>query len=259
MSRKQTGKLPMPPPPVGESTVKQPGKEIRIWQLDFLTKHFLVLSAFLLGISAALSMLFLSAYLTVFDWTLIWLIEYTDLAKLFLLGASLILAMLVGSSSYLQNFIVWKVMSGRAKLVFGFLIAAILAWTQLQPIYADFKKDLYFPHYHVYRATSAGLVAYVVFGSRFIRTNWSNGNKNEMLNDLLFAAISITIFGLTFGYYVRDESYDRRDIFTKETIFPDARVILSLSHHLAFLSHGSIVILPTNDITKIVTQQPPKT
>jgi small-conductance mechanosensitive channel len=258
MSQKQTGKRPAPPSDDGLIS-KQTEQEIRIRQLDFLTKHFLVLSAFLLGISAALSMLFLSAYLAVFDWTLIWLIEYADLAKLFLLGAALMLAMLVASSSYIQNFMVWKGLSGRAKIVFGVLFAAFLAWTQLQPIYGDLRKGLYFPEYHVYRAFTVLLFTYVVFGSRFIRANWQNLKKNEIMADLLFATISIAIFGLTFGYYVRDESYDKREIFTKDMSYPDARVVLSLSHHMAFLSHDKIIILPTSDITKTVTQQPPKT
>jgi hypothetical protein len=126
------------------------------------------------------------------------------------------------------------------------------------PLYADIKNGLYFPQYHLYRALTIFILTYVAFGSRFILANWKNGLKNEMMADLLFVSISISIFGLTFGYFVRDESYDKREISTKEMSYPDSRVILSLSHHMAFLSHDKIVILPTSDITKTVTQVSPK-
>lgn len=240
------------------SLEEQSVKDVRMRQLDFLTKHFLVLSAFLLGISSALSMLFLVSYLAVFDWTLVWLIEYADLAKLFLLGAALILAMLVVGSTYIQNFIALKGIDGKAKFVFGFFIVAFVAWTLLQPIYEDIKKGIYFPQYHLYRAFSIVSLGYFVFGSRFILANWKKRLKNEIMSDLLFISISISVCGLTFGYFVRDESYDKREIFTKEASYPDSKIILSFSHHLAILSHDKIVILPTSDVIKIVTQVPPK-
>jgi hypothetical protein len=66
--------------------------------LDFITKHFAALSAFAIGVASTTTMLFLSPYLSVFDWSLIWLVEYGDVGKFILIGVGLlgsILAVLV--------------------------------------------------------------------------------------------------------------------------------------------------------------------
>jgi hypothetical protein len=49
--------------------------------LDFLTKHFWVLSTAITSLLAAVTFLFISSYLSVFDYSLIFIIEYTDILK----------------------------------------------------------------------------------------------------------------------------------------------------------------------------------
>jgi hypothetical protein len=49
--------------------------------LEFVTKHFVVVSAIAVLAATALGMDFLYAYLVRFDWSLIWLVEYSDIFK----------------------------------------------------------------------------------------------------------------------------------------------------------------------------------
>src|SRR5690242_10382348 len=50
--------------------------------MDFITKHFAVISVAMAAIGATLAIIFIAAYLRVFDWRIIWTIEYTDVLKI---------------------------------------------------------------------------------------------------------------------------------------------------------------------------------
>ena len=54
--------------------------------MENITKNFVALSAAVTIFSIALAMAFLLSYLSVFDWNLIWIIEYTDLLKFGAIG-----------------------------------------------------------------------------------------------------------------------------------------------------------------------------
>src|SRR5215470_1886968 len=58
--------------------------------LEWLTKNFVLVSAVLVIGAATASAVALAAYLSVFDWTLIWLVDYSDLTKLFILFSAFI-------------------------------------------------------------------------------------------------------------------------------------------------------------------------
>jgi voltage-gated potassium channel Kch len=77
--------------------------------LNFITKNFLALSSFVVVLASAISLLFLIAYLGVFDWNLIWLIEYGDLTKFFLIGAALILSVMATISYWFQDIHTWLI------------------------------------------------------------------------------------------------------------------------------------------------------
>ena len=57
--------------------------------MDFITKHFAVLSVALAVFGATTSIIFIAAYLRVFDWRLIWIIEYADVLKIGLIAVAL--------------------------------------------------------------------------------------------------------------------------------------------------------------------------
>jgi hypothetical protein len=56
--------------------------------IDFLSKNFALVSAAITVLSACMVMVFLFAYLSVFDWNLIWIVEYSDIIKFSLIGVA---------------------------------------------------------------------------------------------------------------------------------------------------------------------------
>jgi hypothetical protein len=59
---------------------------------DWLTKNFAFASSVILILSTAGSLIFIVSYFTVFDFNLVWILEYSDLTKLFLISLSLSIA-----------------------------------------------------------------------------------------------------------------------------------------------------------------------
>jgi hypothetical protein len=63
--------------------------------MEYLRTNYVVISSAIIALASGLSMLLLSSYLAAFDWNLIWLLEYSDLAKLFLIGIAFVSSSLV--------------------------------------------------------------------------------------------------------------------------------------------------------------------
>jgi hypothetical protein len=75
--------------------------------LDSLNKYFAVFSAALLIVSAAITTAFVFAYLSVFDWTAIWIVEYSDLAKFLLMSIALLAGVLTIVTNIGENVYLW--------------------------------------------------------------------------------------------------------------------------------------------------------
>ena len=222
--------------------------------LDFLTKHFLVLSALLIGGASAVCMLFLAAYLTVFDWNLIWLIEYADVAKLFLIGAALLSSVITAALNYAWDFLAWLKHQMKG-FKWGFIIGLILIVSAGgYSIYNDVKTGNGHATYHGFRlaATLSGiLLFYMMFTDA---DKWKQLNWLSILNFASTFVFVLGIFGATYGYYVRDVSKNVTQITTKNETFEKAKVIMFLSHHLAFLSEKRVIVIPTSDLVRTLAE-----
>ena len=225
-------------------------KAYKAEMLDFLTKHFLVLSALLIGGASAVCMLFLAAYLAVFDWNLIWLIEYADLAKLFLIGTALLSSVITATLNYAYDFIAWLRLQMK-EFKWGFFIGlGLIILMGGYAIYYDLKSENGHVTYHAFRltATLSGIfLLYLMFTDveKWKQLNWLS--IPEFSSTLVFV---LGIFGATYGYYVRDVSKNVTQITTKNETFEKAKVIMFLSHHLAFLSEKRVIVIPTSDLVQ---------
>lgn len=75
--------------------------------LAFATEHFLVLSAVLLVAAVAAGTFFLAGYLSVFDWRLIWVIEYADILKVGLVGLAAVAGLIGALAPLLHHLYLW--------------------------------------------------------------------------------------------------------------------------------------------------------
>ncbi len=220
---------------------------------DFATKHFLVLSSSLIIASAALSMVTLAAYLTVFDGNLIWLVEYSDLTKLMLIGFALVSSIAVVFIYQIQDAYTWLVKGSKPWK--WTLITAVTFSVLLH--FATVSYDLYigkgFNTYMALRALSSLIFVGVLY--LFFR-HFKRIMSGEFLPLTSLLALLTLLFGSvgsTYSYYVKDVSKHTRDIRTINGDFKEAKVIMLLSHHLAFATKKEIIILRTSDVTQITS------
>jgi hypothetical protein len=222
--------------------------------LNFLTKHFLVISSLSLVVSAALSMILLGAYLSVFDWNLIWLVEYADLTKLFLIGVAIFSSIATTLIHQIQDAYAWLV-KGAKEWKWAALTAVIVTiLIQAALVFYDVRNDTGLEAYHVFRAGSSIAFFLLLFTAFYSHARLMKGDWFAIMN--VFAAfvfLSATL-GSTFAYYVKDASKSAREIWTKDEKFTDAKIIMLLSHHLAFVSHKKIFVIPMTDVTRIASQ-----
>src|SRR4030081_1161660 len=109
--------------------------------LDLISKHFAVLSAGLVALSAALVTVFVFSYLSVFDWNLIWIIEYSDVAKFFLLAIALLSAFLMLLSVPAENAYLWLAKNDKSRR--SLLLVTLGLWSAILGlnIYGDYKSN----------------------------------------------------------------------------------------------------------------------
>ena len=77
-----------------------------------IRENFVVISGISVVLGFALSMTFLSAYLGVFDWHLMWFIQYPDIITFGLIGAGVILSSFILLNSITQSVLGLKIMNG---------------------------------------------------------------------------------------------------------------------------------------------------
>jgi hypothetical protein len=222
--------------------------------LDFFTKHVVVLSSMVLVVASAVSMLFLAAYLAVFDWSLIWLIEYTDLAKLFLIGTALLSSVISMMLNYLYSLLMWlqhQVKNYKWIVIVGLALSALVGAVS---IYYDIKTANGHTAYHAFRLASTVLGVFLIYLLLTEFDKWKQLNWLSIVNDVSVLVTALTAFGVTFGYCVKDVSKDFNQITTKNETFENAKIIVMLSHHLAFFSERRVIVIPAADLVKITAQ-----
>jgi hypothetical protein len=208
--------------------------------LDLLTKHFLILSSVVIGVASAISMLFLAAYMAVFDWSLIWLIEYTDLAKLFLIGTALLSSVITTMLNYLYNLLMWlqhQVKNYKWIVIAGLVLSALAGAVS---IYYDIKTANGQTTYHAFRLASTISGVFLIYLLLTEFDKWKQLNWLSIVNDVSQLVLSLGIFGATFGYYVKDvskDSYHRRS---------SSSVTWSLDTTLAAGTYSSLKVVATD-------------
>ncbi len=201
-------------------------------------------------------MLFLVAYLSVFDWNLVWLVEYSDMAKLGLMGVALLSSLLALVISQLDNFYRWISLKERR---YGWIVWTVVGLTTLSftiSVYFDFK-DRGLGTYHLYHFVSS-LLGFLIFWVIFRDHDaWKSRMWMVICSNVTVLALSMGFFGATYGYYVKDVSKQTAEITTNNETFKSAKIVMMLSHHTVFFSEGRVTTVPARDIIKISSEPSP--
>lgn len=96
-------------------------------RMDYITRHFLALSAGATCFGAMVAIMFVAGYLTVFDRAIIWVVEYPDLIKFALIGVAVFAAYTGFIGGPIQDLFAIGRQSGKVKFIsVGLLIAFFL-------------------------------------------------------------------------------------------------------------------------------------
>ncbi len=221
---------------------------------DFLTKNFVVLSAVIVASAAAYSMLFLTSYLGVFDWNLVWLIEYSDLAKFGLMAVALISPILVILTNQFDALYKTLVLKDKSYRWAGWVFATLIVLVAASGIYIDLKDKNGQATYHLMYAIAAlSALGFMWVICRDFDALKNNPRFSTLYNHAVLLAIALGFVGVAHGFYVKDVSKQVSEITTKKETFKDAKIVLMLSHHIVFISGGRVVTIPAADLVELVS------
>lgn len=224
--------------------------------LDFLTKYFAVLSAALLGLSSSVVIVFVFGYLYIFDWNLIWIVEYLDMTKFMLLTIAIAISLYISVQSY------GNLASNVAHADFPFnwkqyIVMSLWSIIILSAIWSGyFFRGRLFIEFYLYLQLSVMLIiGFAIWAFRFGSAFTTKPRLSQFQTISLFM-LSVWICGNTCGLYVKDISTSEHDIYTSSEILKGQKIIMLLSHHSIFYSNGDITLVQSSDVKKIVSLSP---
>jgi hypothetical protein len=126
---------------------------------DFATKHFAVLSVAITVFGATMAIIFIAAYLRVFDWRIIWVIEYADVLKVGLI----VVAVFSGFSYFIWSSVGHAIdLATQRERSWGWIwLFGLLAWLISLGgfLYPDYRSAE--PHYELHLWMHIALLALI--------------------------------------------------------------------------------------------------
>ena len=220
--------------------------------MGFVTKHFAVLSVAAVVFGTTTAIIFIAAYLRVFDWRIIWIIEYADVLKIGLV----IVAIFSGFSFY-----VWSSARDAINLAtkhdrswlwsyaFGFALWCLSLGTFL---YADYHSPE--PRYELHVWLHLAVLAVIALG--LIPANISRDFPNltaPQIAWVIFLTVSnVSSLGTAFGYYTRDTEGFRHDVFVKDKELRDVGLVMLTSHHVVlYTKEKTVIVVPAGEVIRL--------
>ena len=220
---------------------------------DFATKHFAVLSVAITVFGATMAIIFIAAYLRVFDWKIIWVIEYADVLKIGLIVVALFsgFAYFIWSSAS-DAILLSNTQRDRSSLVwlFGLLLIGCISLGIY--LYEDYHSTE--PHYELHVWMHFAILA--LFLLFFIPMNMAKAFPNFTAKEaarLIFVFVAmVSTLGTAFGYYTRDTSGFNHDIFLKKGELHDVGLVMLTSHHVVLYSkQKTVIVIPSDDVMRL--------
>jgi len=214
---------------------------------------FSPISAALLGLSIVITIAFVFAYLAVFDWTLIWVIEYSDVAKFWLMGVALLAAFLTVVNSVGSNVYLWlqNPKSTQHRIV---VVVTIGVWLVglIFELVTDYIYGTGHIRYHFLFFTSIMFVIGLIGYAHNFAPRMRQGDWWVIYNFFVLLIIAVTFFGGTMSEYVKVVNKTRYLVSLKDnSTIDDSNVIMLLQHHSIFYVDNRVVLIPSAEIKGI--------
>jgi hypothetical protein len=225
--------------------------------LDFLTKNFAVVSAAALIFTSVIVMAFVYSYLLVFDWRLMWIIEYADMTKFIILGVAVILSVgvVLGNLGSVVNYanMIKDIQLRRKHLIasglVGLVAIGIFSWQ-------DYTKTPFFEYHMELFITLLWIFAIISAAVLQTRT-WFDQNWYAYTQSFLGLLVLVGLAGRTLGLYVRDVESNKYDIVVGGEKLRNQKIVMILSHHTILYDEGVVTILQSPNIKKFIANVTP--
>src|SRR5262245_1477384 len=221
--------------------------------LSFITAHFAAFSLLGLVVVVLCCTLFLYGYLSVFDWQLIWIIEYPDILKFGLVALAVIFGIILGLYGILMNLIASTRYKGKARVLYVVVIIALAIALWAIPVAIEWRTEAE-PRYQMYGSflVSAIFLIAVSLGIWEVVERCRTISVERIAFVVMFLFISVGSFGGSFGTYAKYSKGLTHDVFLKDRQMSNVRLVLFTSHHTVIYAGTDVVVLPTSEIMKIV-------
>jgi hypothetical protein len=222
--------------------------------LENVRVNFALISA-LAGLTALLgSTVFLYGYLSVFDWRLIWVIEYSDVLKFGLIIFAVLTGYLFLIEGYARD--AYRIAFSedpKTRLWWTKLVTVMFLASFIPNILHDETHEEHYYMLHIMTHLSVLLIGGVTFMAVQRFRNWKNSTARDWATDAILAIFIIPVFGQTFGYYTRDMDGFKHDVILKGVEMQDVGVVMITSHHTVLYSDkGDVIVVPSADVNQIV-------
>jgi hypothetical protein len=223
---------------------------------DFLAQHFAMVSALALFAAVIAAVVFLSGYLSVFDWRLIWIIEYPDILKFALVVIGLLSSFLYLLQSAVLHFFAKEETEGKSfrrfLKVVGFL-AAMVGLGSLAGWLAQGQAHL-LAHVSVFMA----LVFVVLFVdmTRDTVSKWERVSPASIGNNIVVGLIAMYFSGAALGAWTKEGSAgtQRQDVTLKSGELKNVIIVMMTTHHTVFYVDDQVVMVLTADVLKVISK-----
>ena len=211
-----------------------------------------LVTTLLIIVGIAASTTALSAYLRVFDWHLIWIIDYPDVIKWGLVTLAVISAFALSGWSIIDDAIVWVSSNNYKPAIWlaAFWSISLAVWLLI-----DYRSQE--PHYSLtffLHLTVFMLTITAVNIAQTVRLYPTNITRH-VIADAFFIIFSAGIIGTMIGYMLRDGWGFQHHVDTKSTVdYRSVGLVMITSRYVVIWDRDHAVILPAEDVTKIEGQ-----
>jgi hypothetical protein len=214
--------------------------------LQVLRDNFVLISAGAVVIGVGLATIFLAAYLSIFDWHLLWFVQYTDVLTSGLLAAGVISGSLLFLQAAIQTVLnLFKLEAASRRRWIIALCLIVMAIVTFNVWAASRVGEGYFHILYGVLVIAFGLIVCLqIVGYATIRTL---PNVVQFTNLFIFLVLGTVYCGQWLGYSVL-ESGKLLDIKVKDSTMSGMKLIIVLSRYTILLKGGDTFVVPTADI-----------
>jgi hypothetical protein len=220
--------------------------------LQFLTDNFAVVSGIAVVGGIGLSTIFLSAYLSYFDWHLLWFVQYTDILTFGLIAVGVVggsLLFLQSASQTLIGVFTFGMAGKRRWLIgLGLFVIAIVGLNVWDSIH---RGEGYFHILFGALVLALGIVFILQMVLLAKAGKWPTAT--QITYTMVLIVTSTACLGQWLANSVSETSQFDQDVNFKNGSLTDAKLVMVMARQSIFLKDSVLYAIPTADIEQFRT------